>query len=83
MRKEGIFTMNGYRYDPHTHTAETSRCGHLYAADVVDRYVQNGFTGLVVTDHLHPEYLSRIDTERTTGAGAIPKAVACLWDMFF
>ena len=55
--------MNGYRYDPHTHTAETSRCGHLYAADVVDRYVQNGFTGLVVTDHLHPEYLSRIDTE--------------------
>ncbi|MDE6456219.1 MAG: hypothetical protein K2L38_10020 [Dysosmobacter sp.] len=55
--------MNGYRYDPHTHTAETSRCGHLYAADVVDRYVRNGFTGLVVTDHLHPEYLSRIDTE--------------------
>ena len=31
--------MNGYRYDPHTHTAETSHCGHLYAADVVDRYL--------------------------------------------
>ena len=55
--------MNGYLYDPHTHTAETSRCGHLPAADVVDRYVRNGFSGLVVTDHLHPEYLSRIDTE--------------------
>ena len=40
--------MNGYRYDPHTHTAETSRCGHLYAADVVDRYVRNGFTGLEI-----------------------------------
>lgn len=53
--------MNGYRYDPHTHTSETSKCGHIAAADVVDTYVKNGFSGLVVTDHLHPEYLSRID----------------------
>ena len=55
--------MQGYLYDPHTHTAETSKCGHLLAADVVERYVKHGFSGLVVTDHLHPEYLSRIDTE--------------------
>ena len=55
--------MNGYLYDPHTHTAEPSKCGHLFAADVVDRYVRNGFSGLVVTDHLPPEYLSRIDTQ--------------------
>ena len=55
--------VNGYLYDPHTHTAETSKCGHLFAAEVVDRYVRNGFSGLVVTDHLHPEYLSRIDTQ--------------------
>ena len=55
--------MNGYLYEPHTQTAETSKCGHLFAADVVDRYVRNGFSGLVVTDHLHPEYLSRIDTQ--------------------
>ena len=25
--------------------------------------MRNGFSGLVVTDHLHPEYLSRIDTQ--------------------
>ena len=55
--------MEGYLFDPHTHTAETSKCGHLPAAEVVDRYVRNGFSGLVVTDHLHPEYLSRIDTD--------------------
>ena len=30
---------------------------------MVDRYVRNGFSGLVVTDHLHPEYLSRIDKD--------------------
>lgn len=55
--------MDGYLFDPHTHTAETSKCGHLPAAEVVDRYVRHGFSGLVVTDHLHPEYLSRIDTD--------------------
>lgn len=60
--------MNGYLYDPHTHTSETSRCGHLPAAEVVDRYVKQGFTGLVVTDHLHPEYLSRIDTQHNWDA---------------
>lgn len=60
--------MNGYLYDPHTHTAETSKCGHLSAAEVVDRYVAKGFSGLVVTDHLHPEYLSRIDTQHSWDA---------------
>ena len=55
--------MKEYLYDPHTHTAETSKCGHLPAAEVVDRYARHGFSGLVVTDHLHPEYLSRIDTD--------------------
>lgn len=55
--------MDGFLFDPHTHTAETSKCGHLPAAEVVDRYVACGFSGLCVTDHLHPEYLSRIDTE--------------------
>ena len=55
--------MEEFLFDPHTHTAETSKCGHLPAAEVVDRYVRHGFSGLVVTDHLHPEYLSRIDTD--------------------
>ena len=45
--------MNGYLYDPHTHTSETSKCGHLPAADVVDRYVRNGFTGLVEIGRAH------------------------------
>jgi hypothetical protein len=41
--------MKEYLYDPHTHTAETSKCGHLPAAEVVDRYAGHGFSGLVVT----------------------------------
>ena len=38
--------MNGFLYDPHTHTSETSRCGHLPAAEVVDRYVLEELGGL-------------------------------------
>ena len=53
--------MEGFRYEPHAHTAETSKCGHLPAAQVVDRYKAQGFSGLVITDHLHNEYLSRVD----------------------
>ena len=53
--------MKGYLYDPHTHTAETSRCAHMPAAETVERYAAKGYAGLVVTDHLHPEYLSWVD----------------------
>ena len=60
--------MGNYLYDPHTHTAETSRCGKLPAAEVVERYARSGFAGLAVTDHLHPEYLSRIDTQHNWDA---------------
>lgn len=60
--------MKGYLYDPHTHTAESSRCGRLSAAEVVERYANHGFSGLAVTDHLHPEYLSRIDTQHNWDA---------------
>lgn len=60
--------VHGYLYDPHTHTAETSKCGHLSAAEVVDRYAARGFSGIVVTDHLHPEYLSRVDTQHNWDA---------------
>lgn len=53
--------MPGYLYDPHTHTSETSRCGKVPAADMVDLYIERGFAGIVVTDHLHPEYLRHVD----------------------
>ena len=85
MRKEGIFTMNGYRYDPHTHTAETSRCGHLYAADVVDRYIRSGFTGLVVSDGVAIDQLDSVTGDRAaSGAMALEAGVDLgLWDTAF
>lgn len=43
--------MNAYRYEPHLHTAETSRCGHSAAADLVAFYAARGYAGIFVTDH--------------------------------
>lgn len=62
--------MEGFLYEPHAHTAETSRCGHLPAAQVVERYAARGFTGVVITDHLHNEYLSRVDLQGSWDAVA-------------
>ena len=40
-----------FRMDMHVHTAETSPCGKVPAADVVALYKQRGYDGIVITDH--------------------------------
>ena len=50
-----------YKYELHLHTKETSRCGHVPAADQVKTYHSLGYQGLCVTDHLHNAYLSTLD----------------------
>lgn len=54
--------MEGYLYDPHTHTAESSACADLPAARSAEYYAEKGFAGFIVTDHIHPEYVARVDT---------------------
>ncbi|MHC1787699.1 MAG: PHP domain-containing protein [Christensenellales bacterium] len=49
-----------YLYDPHTHTAEVSPCGRIRAAEVIGMYHAHGYAGIVVTDHLHEEYISSL-----------------------
>lgn len=53
--------MKQYLYDTHIHTIETSPCGKIPAADTVRYYADHGYTGLVITDHLHPEFLQKTD----------------------
>ena len=50
-----------YKYELHMHTMETSRCGHVRAADQVRTYHSLGYQGLCVTDHLHDLYLDLMD----------------------
>lgn len=40
-----------FRYDLHVHTAEVSDCAVSPAADMVDMYKREGYTGIVITDH--------------------------------
>lgn len=50
--------MKPFRFDPHMHTAETSKCGRIHAVDLVNRYKEAGYDGIAITDHLHEEYIS-------------------------
>ncbi len=45
--------MSRFLIETHSHTAETSNCGNMPAADMVKLYHSKGYNGLVITDHLH------------------------------
>jgi len=49
-----------FKIDPHTHTAETSKCGHLSGATLAERYHALGYDAIIITDHLHEEYISSL-----------------------
>ena len=40
-----------YRYDLHCHTDEGSKCSSFPAKDMVEHYVQLGYSGINITDH--------------------------------
>ena len=40
-----------YKTELHAHTAEVSPCGRFTASQVVDQYVEAGFSTLVISDH--------------------------------
>lgn len=40
-----------YKYELHCHTAETSECAAIGAADAVEFYKSIGYSGMVITDH--------------------------------
>ena len=53
--------MKLFKIDPHTHTAEVSKCGHLSGAQLVEKYHQAGYDAIVITDHLHEDYISSLN----------------------
>ena len=42
-----------YLFETHCHTSESSACGEIQAREVVDRYMEAGYDGLVITDHFN------------------------------
>lgn len=45
--------MKKYLYETHLHTKESSACGLLPAAEMVRKYHEAGYTGVVITDHFY------------------------------
>lgn len=50
--------MKKYLFDTHIHTKEASSCSRVYAADIVKRYKELGYDGLVITDHFSASQFS-------------------------
>ena len=42
-----------YKTELHCHTGDVSTCGYLSAEEIRDRYLENGYSTVVVTDHFN------------------------------
>jgi histidinol phosphatase-like PHP family hydrolase len=51
-----------YKYDLHVHTSETSHCGKVSASEMVDLYIREGYSGIVVTDHYSEGFFRKLGT---------------------
>lgn len=45
--------MKQYLIETHCHTDESSNCGRMAAAEAVKLYYSMGYSGMLITDHLH------------------------------
>ena len=40
-----------YKYELHSHTTETSQCAQITAKELVEKYKELGYSGIVITNH--------------------------------
>ena len=43
-----------YKYEIHCHTKNVSRCGNLDVEELIQKYKDAGYSGIVLTDHYSP-----------------------------
>ena len=48
-----VFKMKKYLLEIHSHTDEVSNCGQMPAAQMVGYFKERGYSGIMITDHLH------------------------------
>lgn len=56
-----------YKYELHCHTGDVSQCAKISPEDLVRRYDQAGYSGLVITNHFSPStfrYTAMIPTKK-------------------
>lgn len=52
-----------YKIETHLHTAESSPCSKLSAAEMIELYHKAGYRTVIVTDHFIQKYLDGYDSE--------------------
>lgn len=55
-----------YKFETHAHTSETSPCGKVPAARLVADYAEQGYSGVVITDHFCSSVFERFYAEGQT-----------------
>lgn len=53
--------MDSFICEMHAHTRNTSRCAHVSAEDMINDYINAGYNGIVITDHLSPSTFAKFD----------------------
>ena len=43
--------MKTYKYETHLHTSQASACASASGDDYIEKYIQAGYAGIIVTDH--------------------------------
>ena len=61
--KEQLKRTYPYRIELHAHTKPVSPCSEIPPADLVRRYLDRGFHGVVITNHFNLEYLLGLPKE--------------------
>lgn len=52
-----------FKYDLHIHTKEISPCAGLSVEEIIDKYIEEGYSGLVLTDHFRKAYFKKCKRE--------------------
>ena len=52
-----------FKYDLHVHTKEISPCARLSIEEIIDKYIEEGYSGLVLTDHFRKGYFRKCKRE--------------------
>jgi histidinol phosphatase-like PHP family hydrolase len=54
-----VFFLNRYKIELHAHSSESSRCGSVEAAELVEKYINAGYSALVLTDHYYARFFDK------------------------
>lgn len=50
-----------FKTELHAHTSEVSPCGHVTAPEVADRFIAEGYSSLVITNHYSPYIIDNLN----------------------